>query len=100
MSALTTAITPVIVGIKGFVEAHPQVTAAIIGVTIVVVGLTIALVALGLALGPIAAAFTAVGAVIAFIGAPILIVIAAVVALGIAFATNFMGIRTKTEEVF
>lgn len=46
----------------------------------------------------LSAMMTGLGAVIAAIGWPITLIIAAVAALALAWGTDFLGIRTKTEE--
>lgn len=79
MLRLVDAVTPYIQIALSWIKANPELTSTILGV---VGAVTI--------LGPI---LLAVGAAIAVITSPIGLVIAAIAALGVAWATNFLGIR-------
>ena len=92
-ASLSPTTQMIIIGILGF--------AAALGPILVVLGAVVG------AIGTLVAAFSAggiaatiLGGAIAFLTGPIGIVIAAVVALAAAWATNFMGIREKTAEVW
>lgn len=103
--------------IAGFAGLSPQTQMVIIGVVGFAAALGPLLVIIGSVVGAVgtlvagwgaaAAAFTAaggaagiLGGIITFLTGPIGLVIAAVVALAAAWATNFGGIRDKTAEVW
>lgn len=67
--------------------------AAAIGPVLVIVGTLIS------SIGTLIGAFSAMGPVIAILTGPIGLLVAAVVAFGVAYATNFAGIRDITNSV-
>lgn len=85
LTGLIEHVRPIIDAVTAWMTANPELT-----------GTIIALVGGLVALGPILAA---VGGAIMFIASPIGIIIAAVAGLGIAFATNFGGIRDAVMPV-
>ena len=73
---------------------------SVIGTAAIVIGgVTLAIGALGIAFSLAAPAVTAVAGALAFLISPIGLVIAAVTALGLAYTTNFLGIKDATDTV-
>ena len=90
---------PLVEGIIAWVQANPQLTAAIGIAAGVIATFGAALVGLSLVLPGIAALVPVLGGAFALMLGPLGLVVAAVTALALVFATDFLGIRTKTLEM-
>ena len=86
-------ISPIITGFTEWAAENPEIVAAVAALTVGVVALGAVLVPAGMALG-------AIGTIAGVIMSPIGLLIAAVAAFGVAFATNFGGIRDLATQVF
>jgi hypothetical protein len=85
-------IKPIIAQITEWITQNPQL--------VVDIGLAAAaFTGLGIALVVVGNVITAIGAIMALVNLPLLAVGAAVVALGLAFATNFGGIRDMLQPI-
>ena len=85
-------------GVSSFAQENPQLFTSLILVAGAVAAAGPALTALGMAMMFAAPAVSALGGVLAALLSPVGLVVAAVGALAVAFATDFMGIRTATEQ--
>ena len=99
--ALEPAVNSVIEAITPFIEGLTNLTSEDMFPEIVggVLALGAALAIAGPILMAVGASLGAIGTVIAFLASPLGIVVAAVTALGIAFATNFGGIRDTVQPI-
>lgn len=86
------SITPIIDKIAGWIEKNPELSATILQVWLVVT-------ALGASLVVIAPIITAIWTALTFLISPVWLVIAWIVALGIAWSTNFLWIRDFTASM-
>ncbi|MGB2787858.1 MAG: tape measure protein [Dokdonella sp.] len=84
--------------VGSFAAENPKLFTSLIMVGVALAAVGPALTALGAAMMFIAPALTAVGAVIAALVSPVGLVVAAVVALGVAWVKNVGGIRTATMQ--
>lgn len=98
LTPLVQRITPVINTISEWAAANPELVTQIATLVAVVGGLGAGLVGLGLIFGAIGTAITGIGAALGLIFSPIGLIVAAVVALGAAWATNFGGIRDFVDR--
>jgi TP901 family phage tail tape measure protein len=99
-------LTPLIQQVIGVVNAFTEWVAAnqavvqpILQVMAVLIPMGPALFAIGTAISAFGGILSTIGAALAFIVSPIGLIIAAVVALGAAWATNFMGIQETLQPI-
>lgn len=90
--SLVQQIRPIIDMVLEWIQANPALTSQIMMVTAAVLALAPAMMTAG-------AALNLIQGLLVFIMSPIGLIIAAVVALALAFQTNFMGIRDFLEPI-
>jgi len=103
-AAIGAALLPMLERLLGFVQPlvdwfasldeNTMRWVATIGVIVAAAGPVLVI------LGTLISSLTTVGGVLAGIGAPVLLVVGAVAALGVAFATNWGGIRDRVMEAW
>ncbi len=91
LEPLIASLTETVNVVNEWVLANPELAAQIAIIAGLIAGLGPVLIVAGLAI-------SAIGTAIGFILSPIGLVIAAVIALGAAYATNFMGIRDAVNN--
>jgi len=92
-------LTEIINGLTDWARANPQLTKTIATVVLAVAGLGAGMAAIG---GVLSGAGTVIGFIGTALGAlmsPIGLVVAAIAGLGLAFSTNFLGIRDLFEPI-
>lgn len=96
---IVSQITPIIQQIRDWVQNNPQLVRAIAAVSIGATVLGGSLMGIGFAMQQVAPLISGAGKALLFLTSPIGLIVGAVTALGIAWTTNFMGIRDSLEPV-
>jgi len=95
-----TAVMPYLESFSQWASQNGAIITAVLGIVGVLSALGVALVSIGFLLPSLIAGISTVWAIIWAIWAPILIAIWVITALGVAWSTNFLGIRDITANVW
>lgn len=96
---LVQQITEVVNAINTWAQANPEAVQSIINVVLAVAGLGAGLLGLGTVINFAATAIGGISALFTLLTGPIGLVVAAIAALAVAFATNFGGIRDFVASI-
>jgi len=96
---LVQQITEVVNAINTWAQANPEAVQSIINVVLAVAGLGAGLLGLGTVINFAATAIGGISALFTLLTGPIGLVVAAIAALAVAFATNFGGIRDLVSSI-